>query len=89
MYSKTLTLAGAVAAAIAAASFSAQGATAPKGKEVCYGVSMKGHNDCAAGAHSCAGQSSADYSRSDFKYVPAGTCAKMNVHGHKGSRTPA
>ena len=84
---KTLTLAGAVAAALAAASFTAQAAP-PAGKESCYGVSMKGHNDCAAGAHSCAGQSSADYSSQDFKYVKTGTCSKMNVHGHKGSMTP-
>ncbi len=88
MNGKTLTLAGAVAAALAAASFTAQAAP-PAGKESCYGVAVKGHNDCAAGAHSCSGQSTVNYSGADFKYVPAGTCAKMNTHGHKGSLTPA
>ncbi len=88
MNSKALTLAGAVAAVLAAASFSAQAAT-PAGKEACYGISMKGHNDCAAGVHDCSGKGTASYDGGDFKYVPAGTCAKMNVHGHKGSLTPA
>jgi uncharacterized membrane protein len=85
---KALTLVGAVAAAIAAVPLSAQ-AGAPAGKESCYGVAMKGQNDCAAGAHSCAGESSADYSGQDFTYVPADSCTKMNVDGHKGSLTPA
>jgi uncharacterized membrane protein len=88
MNAKNLTVVGAVAAAILAVPLSAQ-AGAPEGKESCYGVAMKGQNDCAAGAHSCAGQSSADYSVQDFKYVPAGSCAAMNVNGHKGSLTPA
>jgi uncharacterized membrane protein len=88
MNAKAMTLAGAVAAAIAAIPLSAQ-ADAPKGKESCYGVALKGQNDCAAGDHSCAGQSSADYSGKDFKYVPTGTCANMNVDGHMGSLSPA
>jgi uncharacterized membrane protein len=87
MNAKAVTLAGAVAAAIAAVPLSAQ-ADAPKGKESCYGVALKGQNDCAAGDHSCAGQSSADYSGKDFKYVPAGSCVKMDVGGHKGSMDP-
>jgi len=85
---KILTLAGALAAAIAAAPFVAH-AAAPEGKEACYGISLKGHNDCAAGAHDCAGKTTADFRPADFKFVPAGTCEKMNVDGHKGSLTPA
>ena len=88
MNAKNLTLVGAVAAAIVAVPLSAQ-AGAPTGKESCYGVAMKGHNDCAAGVHDCAGKATADYSAADFKYVPTGTCDKLNVHGHKGSMTPA
>jgi uncharacterized membrane protein len=88
MNAKTLTLTGAVAAALAASTLAAQAAP-PAGKEACYGVAMKGHNDCAAGVHDCAGKATADYSGADFKYVPAGTCAKMNAHGHMGSLTPA
>jgi uncharacterized membrane protein len=88
MNAKTLTLASALAAALAAAPLVAH-AGVPAGKEACYGVSLKGHNDCAAGVHDCAGKATADYSPADFKYVPAGTCAKMSPHGHKGSLTPA
>jgi uncharacterized membrane protein len=91
MNGKTLSsaLAASVAAALMAAYAMPASAAAPEGKESCYGVSLKGHNDCAAGNHSCAGQSSASYRASDFKYVAAGTCASMKVHGHKGSLTPA
>jgi len=85
----SLALAGSIASALAAAYALPASAAAPEGKESCYGVALKGHNDCAAGAHSCAGQSTASYSASDFKYVASGTCATMKVHGHKGSLTPA
>lgn len=48
-------------------------------KEKCYGISKAGQNDCAnsAGTHSCAGQSKADHSPDDWKYVTTGTCTKM------------
>jgi uncharacterized membrane protein len=50
-----------------------------KNKEKCYGISKAGQNDCAntAGTHSCAGQSKADNSPEDWKYVAAGTCKEM------------
>lgn len=83
---KMLSLAGALAAAVGAASLVAPAASAAD-QEACYGISLKGHNDCAAGVHDCAGKSSADYSAADFKLVPNGSCSKMNVHGHKGSTT--
>jgi uncharacterized membrane protein len=88
MNTKALSLAGAVAAALAAAAPTAE-AAAPAGKEACYGVALKGHNDCAGNGHQCAGQSTVSYSGKEFKYVPAGSCVKMNAHGHKGSLTPA
>lgn len=88
MDAKLVTLAGVVAAALAAATLVAHAAP-PAGKEACYGISLKGHNDCAAGVHDCAGKGTADYDGGDFKFVPAGTCEKMNVQGHKGSMTPA
>ena len=51
---------------------------------------MKGHNDCAAASvRDCAGQTNVNYNGADFKYVPAGSCVKMKVHGHKGALTPA
>jgi uncharacterized membrane protein len=86
----SLALAASVAAALAVAYTSpASAKDPPAGKESCYGIALKGHNDCAAGAHSCAGMSKTSYSPSDFKFVAAGTCDKIKVHGHKGSLTAA
>jgi uncharacterized membrane protein len=68
-----LLIAGAMTAAISMAP-AAQAA----GKEKCYGVALKGQNDCAAGAGtSCAGTSTKNYDSKHWKYVPAGTCEKM------------
>ena len=45
--------------------------------EKCFGVSLKGQNDCAAGAGTtCAGTSKTDYQANAWKLVPAGTCVK-------------
>jgi len=53
--------------------------------EKCFGVAMKGHNDCAAGAGTtCAGTAKTDYQSNAWKLVPAGTCAK---HESKTSPT--
>ena len=47
------------------------------GKEKCFGVSLAGKNDCAAGpGTSCAGSSTVDYRPDDWRLVPAGTCVK-------------
>ncbi len=47
------------------------------GKEKCYGVALKGKNDCKAGAGTtCAGTSKIDHQGNAFKMVPAGTCEK-------------
>jgi uncharacterized membrane protein len=46
-------------------------------KEKCYGVAMKGKNDCAAGAGTtCAGTSKTDHQANAWSYVPKGTCEK-------------
>ena len=59
------------------------------GKEKCYGVALKGHNDCAAGAGtSCAGTSKVDYDSTAWKYVPKGTCEKMKTPNGTGSLNP-
>ena len=47
------------------------------GKEKCFGVAKAGKNDCAAGAHSCAGQSTKDGDKSSFVAVPVGLCARL------------
>lgn len=54
--------------------------------EKCYGVSMAGKNDCAAGAGTtCAGTSKVDYQANAWKNVPAGTCATMKTPLGMGS----
>ncbi len=46
-------------------------------QEKCFGVALKGKNDCAAGAGTtCAGTSKVDYQANAWSYVPKGTCAK-------------
>ena len=57
----------------------AAAASDPAGKEKCYGIAKAGQNDCAnlSGSHSCAGQSKADMSPDDWKYVAKGSCQKM------------
>ena len=43
--------------------------------EKCFGVALKGKNDCAAGASTtCAGTSKVDYQANSWKLVPKGTC---------------
>ena len=47
-------------------------------KEKCYGVALKGKNDCAAGpGTSCAGTSTVDYQGNAWKFVGKGECVKM------------
>ncbi|AWI81707.1 MAG: hypothetical protein CVU19_09780 [Betaproteobacteria bacterium HGW-Betaproteobacteria-13] len=46
-------------------------------KEKCFGVSLKGKNDCAAGpGTTCAGTSRIDYQGNAWSLVPKGTCDK-------------
>jgi len=72
----------------AATASHAQTATKPK-MEKCYGVSLAGKNDCAAGAGTtCAGTSKVDYQGNAWKLVPAGTCTTINTPKGAGSLTP-
>lgn len=59
-------------------------------KEKCYGVALKGQNDCAAGpGTTCAGTSKVDYQGNAWKLVPAGTCTTMKLPGgRQGSLEP-
>lgn len=72
-----LVLGAALTAAVSLAAVeqaSAQGA-----KEKCYGVSLAGQNDCAAGpGTTCAGTSTVDYQGNAWKLVPAGSCEEMS-----------
>lgn len=86
-----LALAGSLTTAVVASAAFAGPLPASKmvGHEKCYGIALKGHNDCAAGAGTtCAGTSKTSYQGNLWKAVPAGTCTSMKVHGHKGSLTP-
>ena len=56
--------------------------------EKCFGVSMAGKNDCAAGpGTTCAGTSKTDYQGNSWKLVPAGTCAGIKTPKGMGSLT--
>ncbi len=52
--------------------------------ERCYGINAVGRNDCAAGAHSCAGQSTQARDKTAFVLIPAGDCAKIAGGSTKG-----
>ena len=45
--------------------------------EKCYGINAAGKNDCAEGAHSCAGQSTQARDAKSFVLLPAGDCTKI------------
>ncbi|QQK62917.1 DUF2282 domain-containing protein [Cobetia sp. cqz5-12] len=56
------------------------------GMEKCYGVSLAGENDCAAGpGTSCAGTSTVDYQGNAWKLVPEGTCTSIETPNGTGS----
>ena len=66
-----LALALGAALAISSAPLTAQAAD----NEKCFGVAMKGKNDCAAGpGTTCAGTAKVDYQGNAWKFVPKGTC---------------
>lgn len=79
-----IALAASVAAGLSTAPVAAQGA-----KEKCYGVSLAGENDCAAGpGTSCAGTSTRDYQGNAWTYVDKGTCTSIQTPRGAGSLTP-
>ena len=79
MSNKIMTIA---AAASMAAALTAHGTVAAnaQAKEKCYGVSLAGQNDCAAGpGTTCAGTSTVDYQGNAWTLVDAGTCADIEL----------
>jgi len=73
------TVAGAVALAMASSTVLSVPAEA-QAKEKCYGISLAGKNDCAAGpGTTCAGTSSVNYQGNAWTLVPAGDCVKYGV----------
>lgn len=74
---KTLAIAGVVAASLTGATTTTAEAAS---KEKCYGVSLAGANDCAAGpGTTCAGTSVTDYQGNAWTLVDAGTCAGIEL----------
>ena len=45
--------------------------------EKCYGINAVAKNDCAEGAHSCAGQATQPRDPKSFVLLPAGDCSKI------------
>jgi len=56
----------------------AAGMTQASAQEKCYGIALKGENDCKAGpGTSCAGTSTVDYQGNAWKFVDEGTCEEI------------
>jgi len=63
--------------AVAASQAHAGPVAQPAASEKCYGVAKASKNDCAAGVHSCAGQSTKSFDKASFVYLPKGACSKL------------
>ena len=73
----TLAIAGALATALTASLSTPAAAPA---KEKCYGISLAGQNDCAAGpGTTCAGTSTVDYQGNAWTLVDAGSCTTIDL----------
>lgn len=69
-------IAGAVAAAVSATTTPTHAA----GQEKCYGVSLAGQSDCAAGpGTTCAGTSKVDYQGNAWSLVDEGACMTIEL----------
>jgi uncharacterized membrane protein len=60
------------------------------GKVKCYGVALKGQNDCAAGpGTTCQGTSTVDFQGNAWKFAPSAACTKLELPGGRhGSLEP-
>ena len=95
MKSKDIIAAATIASSLAAAltMIAASAMAAPKPPQPtmdkCFGIALKGDNDCAAGAGTtCAGTAAKDYQGNAWKYVPKGTCAAIKTPIGTGSLEP-
>lgn len=69
----SLAIAAALSSALAAVAISSSAHAGAK--EKCYGIALKGQNDCAAGAGTtCAATSRVDYQGNAWKLVDKGVC---------------
>jgi len=91
----SLVLAGALAGAFATLASAGPLTDAEKAaamaahKEKCFGVALKGQNDCAAGpGTTCQGTSTVDFQGNAWKFVQHGTCESiMTPNGKHGTTT--
>ena len=88
--SHKITMSLAIAAALSSALVTVVSTSAQAGaKEKCYGVSLKGQNDCAAGAGTtCAGTSKTDYQGNAWVLVDKGTCTTIKTPKGYGTLEP-
>jgi uncharacterized membrane protein len=92
----SLILAGALSSALASLASAApltkeeEQAAVAAHKEKCFGVVLKGQNDCAAGpGTTCQGTSTVDFQGNSWKFVRGGTCTSIVLpNGKHGSLTP-
>jgi len=76
--SASLSIAIAMSAALSLTTHAAQNEDKPLGKEKCFGIALKGQNDCSVrGGTSCAGSAVKDYQGDAWKFVPKGTCENL------------
>ena len=81
-----MSLAIAVAFGSALAATAMTTAAAAGAKEKCYGVALKGENDCAAGpGTTCAATAKVDYQGNAWKLVDKGTCVTTQTPRGPGS----
>lgn len=88
MNPKSLSITAITLAALVSGAAVAQdkGASIKGEKERCYGISLAGKNDCAAGpGTSCAGTNKVDYQGNAWKYVAKGTCTGIKTPKGNGS----
>jgi len=73
---KSLSVAAALMGAVGMAAALAPVQAVAADKVKCFGISKAGQNDCAdkAGTHSCAGQSTVNYSGGEWKLATAADC---------------
>jgi uncharacterized membrane protein len=86
-----LALAAALSTALAILSAPASAGPKPPEptKDKCFGIALKGDNDCAAGpGTTCAGTATSDYQGNAWKYVAKGTCETIQTPLGNGSLQP-
>ena len=82
---RTIAFVGAAAAVVSTAALAGPVKPQPN-KDKCFGISLAGKNDCAAGAGTtCAGTSKRNYQGNAWKYVAKGTCAAIKTPKGNGS----